>query len=566
MAHLWQSSHSELMTAKPTGPQAGSTRSSADISNSAPPKDNSECSNSMMSNMANLSLSSSCTSFLSEEDEPNNESGVEAKHVPLVEKLVNLMAILPGSMIASMLPVVNRFSLRTVNIVSLLNNPMLRHRFLFSVDLVFKPLDTSEDGSDESFYWEKVRNEIEWLLIWQANGVKPPELYEEYHNIPLIYIPLFLNEMREILSGISFQNQEKFPAYELIESEKIIGLLEYGLPIPFYSFLPALISNFYSSFRLLCKKNVPIVAGLPVYELLDHMLKMAYQMPDSSDEYVYYLRAFMEIVETLKLESVNVHLRIHRSVLIDIISKYEYECISGSATPKLFTILKNTLSEIRNARVDEIFYEMVWKITIFHISFADIPETFQEDLLLFKNAERSLDLILRIFIFLHCLKERTAVLNDEFVKFVTTPNGFFTKLLTSSLSEQKRNFRARCFSSQRFEDALYLSVLGVLKEYPIGSFSLTEQDIKAAICISLTYFSPIHQSRLFAISKLRLKPIFISFLRGNDLACTRNGQITQSLEPIIVASFSQLKAVVTYNFKTFHEYYSRLVEEIKLDE
>ena len=553
------------MVTKHTDSQSDSTRPSVEVQNLASSEENLECDNQSISSIAESFLPLDYTISSSEEKNCGSVTSIKVAHVPLVERLVNLMAVLPGPTVASMLPVVNRFSLRTVGIASLLNNPALRHRFLFSADLVFKPLDTLENSAEEVVYWEKIKKEIEWLLSWQTNGVKPSELYAEYPDIFLIYIPLFLNEMREILSGIIFQNQQKFPAYELIESEKIIGLLESGIPIPLCSILPALLSSFYSSFQLLCKKNVPTVAGLPVYELLDYMLKMAYQIPDSPDEYVYYLRALMEIVEALKLESVNVHLRMHRMALIDMISKYEYESILNSDTPKLFSILKGILNEMGHANAEEVFYEMVWKITIFHVSFADVPETFQEDISLFKSAERSLDLILRIFIFLHCLRAKTITLDAELVRFVTTPNGFFMKMLISSLSEQKRSFRARCFSSPMFEDALYTSIIGILSEYPNINNFLTEVDLKAAICTSLTYFSPIHQARLFAISKLRLKPIFISFLKDSGPGCMiRSGQIAQSLEPIIIASFSQLKVVVRYNFTTFKAHYSKLLEEIKL--
>lgn len=479
----------------------------------------------------------------------------------LVDKLVSLMTILPGSMISHMLPIINRYSLRTVSVNYLLSNQKLRHRFLFSDDLIFKPIESIQEIIREEEYWKYIKKELDWLKEWQINRHRPESMYQEFYEISLIYIPLLLNEVREILSGIVYQNKQRFPAYELLNTEKIIECLDHGAVLPFESILPPLISNLYACLKIISNKNGPIVNGVSAYTILTRLHNLSFDMPVDSDDIVCYLRTLLDVIEAIKLESVNVHLRTHRKIMIDLITKYEYDAIVSKDTPKLCSTLKSISLEMKDAEVEDIFYEMVWKISIAHIDLRDIPETFHEDISLFKMVEQSLDLILRIFIFLLCLKEKLGTeMNIEFINCIADPDGFFIKTLSGSITEEKNSLQNRSFSSLKCESILFYSVVDILKQYNIEIAN--ENDIKVAISTSLTYFCPIHHPRLFAIGKLRLKQSFLGFLKGVPFKAGQRGKILDSVQPLLKAHMPQFKTVLDYNFTTFKEFYSKLIKNI----
>jgi hypothetical protein len=117
--------------------------------------------------------------------------------------------------IVSLLPPINRFSLRELELDEILSNSQLRHDLLFDKNLKFKP-NTEQDPTmlpKSELYWEEIQSEV-------ALG--------EFYRIPLL-----ITEIRQILIELLPNGKDsKQELYSNIDSKHIAQQMQHDLMDP----------------------------------------------------------------------------------------------------------------------------------------------------------------------------------------------------------------------------------------------------------------------------------------------------------------------------------------------
>ncbi|KAI8912650.1 T-complex protein 11-domain-containing protein [Gorgonomyces haynaldii] len=130
--------------------------------------------------------------------------------------------------IMSLLPSINRFTLRELDLDEILSNAQLRHDLVFDPDLKFKPNTEQDESAQEKIdaYWEEVEKEMQ-------SG----QLYR---------IPLLMGEIRAILVELlPSGTDQKDEIYQNIEPKMISQQIEHGImdPKPLIGYLAKLIKT-----------------------------------------------------------------------------------------------------------------------------------------------------------------------------------------------------------------------------------------------------------------------------------------------------------------------------------
>jgi hypothetical protein len=280
------------------------------------------------------------------------EKAVESKSLD-PEKYLSLdelsyMDLLP------LLPAVNRFALRELDIIEILSNAQTRHDMVFDPSLKFKP---NTDGEAEKEKQEA--NDVYWAQV-------STELAEGH----FYRVPLLLYEVQTILSELLPKTDDiVVEISEWVDVELVYQQLSHGVFNPF--------STIDKLGSMMLRHCAPI---------RDDSVKAMVEVCKTGD-FGSTLKQLFEVLELMKLDYANYHMNRLRPFVIEKAADFEWkwfkdrvdcEIIELDATAQWMAAF-GTPAETQNTRdlFLNAFMELI--ISIPTLIYSDIPETFSLD-------------------------------------------------------------------------------------------------------------------------------------------------------------------------------------------
>lgn len=241
--------------------------------------------------------------------------------------------------LSAWIPPFTRYTLRELEMASVLDNPQVRHDLSLRPDLCFKPDESDAElirmrQKDLRDYWEKVVAELGWLESWRhwkshqtsgsTSSLSPPSLlYPQLwpFRAPLILLPLLVNEIKEVILDILSTSKKDVRA-EVMHRFDLTSLLRHaqaGHPLsmePWNHIFHALLE--------------------PVAE--SHRKKLFEPLRNPTSSPVELFKAFLDILEAMKLDLINKELNANKPYIIETAPRYEWSVFCTQLKSKEISI------------------------------------------------------------------------------------------------------------------------------------------------------------------------------------------------------------------------------------
>lgn len=233
--------------------------------------------------------------------------------------------------LSAWIPPFTRYTLRELEIASVLENVQVRHDLTLRPDLSFKPDESDVQliqarQKDLKEYWEKVQAELGWLdswKVWKSHDsyfkVPPPLLYPQLwpFQTPLILLPLLVNEIKEVILDILSISKKEI-------KDEIIRRLD----------LTSLLKRAQAGYPLSMEPWIHIFQDFLEPSADGHRKKLFEPLYNPSASPVELFKTFLEILEAMKLDLINKELNANKPYIIETAVRYEWSVFSEQLKAK----------------------------------------------------------------------------------------------------------------------------------------------------------------------------------------------------------------------------------------